>query len=166
MRFVTAVILFLLAIYCHLVLNFYANGWQYLQPFLIALLLLYFNVSEQWLIYLFAFLSGLLLDSTAALFGFHVIAYILIIFIMRNLQSTIFTSKNILTVLLLTMWSFIFYWLMVFLGHVIFSVDSYYIDTQQIWPILRMILLNTFLVIFCHVWHYNFWVKRHERQSF
>lgn len=166
MRFVAAAILFLLAIYAHLLMNFYGNGWQYVQPFLIALLLLYFNVKEQWLVYVFAFLAGLLIDSISALFGFHTIAYLAIIFILRNLQLTTFTSRNILTVLLLTLWSFIFYWLLVWLGHIIFGINSYYVSVNQIWPILKIIFLNTVVMIFLHVWHYNFWVKRHEKQSF
>lgn len=166
MRFITAVILFLLAIYFYLLVNFYGGGWQYVQPFLIALLLLYFNIQEQWLVYLFAFLSGLLIDSISALFGFHTIAYLAIIFILRNLQLTTFTSRNILTVLLLTFWSFVFYWLLVWLGHVIFGIESYYIASAQIWSILKIVFFNTTVVIFWHVWHYNFWVKRHEKQSF
>lgn len=166
MRFIVAIILFLSATYIHLLVNFYGNGWQYVQPFLIALLLLYFNIKEQWLVYLFAFLAGLLIDSTSALFGFHTIAYLSIIFILRNLQLTTFTSRNILTVLLLTFWSFIFYWLLVWLGHVIFGISSYYFSSTQIWPILKIVFLNLFVMIFLHVWHYNFWVKRHEKQSF
>lgn len=166
MKYIISVILFLISLYFHLVLNFYGNGWQYLQPFLISLLLIYFNTSDLWLAYAFAFLAGILLDSISALFGFHTIVFISIIFILKNLQLSTFTSKNIFTVLWLTVLSFIFYWLVVFLGHSVFDISTYYIDNHQIKAILRGLSINVVLVIFMHVWHFNFWVKKHEKQSF
>jgi len=159
-------ILFLISLYFHFVFNFYGNGWQYVQPFLISLLLIYFNTSDLGLAYAYAFVAGLLVDSISALFGFHTIVFISIIFILKNFQLSTFTSKNIFTVLWLTIFSFLFYWLLVFLGHSVFDVSTYYIDRHQIKPILNGLWINILVVIFLHVWHFNFWVKKHEKQSF
>lgn len=166
MRYVAALILFLVSLYFHLVLNFYGNGWQYVQPFLISLLLVYFNIKEEWVAYAFALVAGVLLDSISALFGFHMVVFVSIIFILKNLQLTTFTSKNILTVLALTSFSFILYWLFVFLAHSIFNVTIYHIDSRYLVAILKGAIINIFVVIFWHVWHYNFWIKKHEKQSF
>ncbi len=166
MRYVAVLILFLVSLYFHLVLNFYGNGWQYVQPFLISLLLIYFNIKEEWVSYAFALVAGVLLDSISALFGFHTIVFISVIFILKNLQLTTFTSKNILTVLALTGFSFILYWLFVFLAHSAFNIADYDIDPNHLGAILKGVVINIFVVIFWHVWHYNFWIKKHEKQSF
>jgi hypothetical protein len=166
MKYITSLVLFLISLYFHLVLNFYGNGWQYIQPFLISLLLIYFNIPDLWLAYVFAFGAGIMLDSTSALFGFHTISFISIIFILKNLQLTTFTSKNIFTVLWLSIFSFVFYWLLVFLGHSVFEISTYYIESYQLKSIFKGVMINMALLIFMHVWHFNFWVKKHEKQSF
>lgn len=162
MRYIVSLILFLLSLYFHIIFNFYGNTWQYIQPFLISLLLLYFNIKELWLAYAFAILAGLVLDSISAIFGFHTIVFVCIIFILKNLQLSTFTSKNIFTVLWLSIFSLVFYWLLVFLGHSIFDIGSYYIQSNQLYSIVRGLFFNVLILIFFHVWHFNFWVKKHE----
>lgn len=166
MRYVASLVLFLLSLYFHIIFNFYGGTWQYIQPFLISLLLLYFNIKELWLAYAYAFLAGLVIDSMSAIFGFHAIVFISIIFILKNLQLSTFTSKNIFTVLWLSFFSFVFYWLLVFVGHNIFELASYFVDSSQITSILKGVIFNVLTLIFFHVWHFNFWVKKHEKQSF
>ncbi len=166
MRYIVALILFLISVYFHLLFNFYGNFWQYVQPFLICLLLVYFNTSENWLAYVFALVAGILLDSISAVFGFNTIVLLSIVFILKNLQLTTFTSKNIFTILLLTFFSFILYWLFVLLINNLFHLTAYDINLASTGSILKGLSINIFTLIFLHVSHYNFWVKKHEKQSF
>lgn len=166
MKYLVVLILFLVAVYFHLLFNFYGNGWQYVQPFLISLLLVYFNTSDNWLAYVFALVAGILLDSISAVFGFNTIVFLCIIFILKNLQLTTFTSKNILTILLLTLFSFLLYWFFVLLANNLFHLTAYDINIDLASSILKGLSINIFVLIFLHVCHYNFWVKKHEKQSF
>jgi cell shape-determining protein MreD len=166
MRYIVALLLFLISVYFHLLLNFYGNGWQYVQPFLISLLLIYFNTAENWLAYVFALVAGILLDSISAVFGFNTIVFLSIIFILKTLQLTTFTSKNIFTILLLTFFSFLLYWLFVLLANSLFYLSVYNINVGLIGSILKGMSINIFVLIFLHVCHYNFWVKKNEKQSF
>ena len=98
MRYIVIILMYLLATYSFLTLGFINNGWQYVQPFLIASLLVYFNVENDWLYYSFAVICGLTADALSGVFGLHAIIYLTIIFILKNLQLTLLTSKNILTI--------------------------------------------------------------------
>lgn len=166
MRYIVTLILFLISVYFHLLFNFYGNGWQYVQPFLISLLLVYFNTSENWLAYVFALVAGILLDSISAVFGFNTIVLLSIVFVLKNLQLTTFTSKNIFTILLLTFFSFLLYWLFVLLANSLFHLTAYDMNLGLVGSILKGLGINIFVLIFFHVSHYNFWVKKHEKQSF
>jgi len=159
-------LIFLVAVYFFTVLNFYDNGWQYVQPFLIVTLLAYYNTEERWVYYGFAFLAGLFVDSFTGVFGLHTIIFLIIIFILRSLQLTILTSKNILTIILLTILAFVIFWLLFYLANFMFSWELYTFQKQMFMPMLKMFLVNIGVVIFLHLLYFNLHTKKHERQSF
>ena len=68
MRYLYFILIFLISSFLFLFLNFYDNGWQLLQPFLVALLLIYFNSEQEWLYYTFALLAGFFVDSFTGAF--------------------------------------------------------------------------------------------------
>lgn len=167
MKYVYLILIYLIAVFLFFLLNFYDNGWQFLQPFLVAVLLVYFNSSKSWLHYLFAMLAGFFVDSFTGIFGLHTIIFVLIIFLLQGLQVTILTSKNILAIILLTIFSFLLFWVLFWAADFIFNWDVYVFDKTQIRPILKMTGINIFLVIFLHLIYYNFWLRHHDKkQSF
>jgi len=166
MRYLYLALIFLIASFCWLILNFYDNGWQFLQPFLVATLLVYFNYERPWLHYMFAMLAGFFVDSFTGIFGLHAVIFVIIIFLLKSLQTTILTSKNILAILLLTLFSFIIFWLLFWLSDFIFNFEIYIFDTTLLKAILKMIGVDLLLVILLHLIYYNFWLKKHEKQSF
>ena len=167
MRYLYLILIFFIASFLFLLLNFYDNGWQFLQPFLIAVLLVYFNINKEWIHYTFATIAGFFVDSFTGIFGLHTVIFILIIFLLKNFQVTILSSKSILAIVLLTIFSFILFWLLFWLSDLIFNWDIYTLDNTLIIPILKMMAINIFLVTFLHLIYYNFWVKKHgQKQPF
>jgi len=165
MRYLYLILIFFIASLLWLLLNFYDNGWQFLQPFLIAVLLVYFNFGKEWIYYIFAMLAGFFVDSFTGIFGLHAVIYVIIVFILKGFQITILTSKNILAIILLTLFSFILFWLLFWAGDLIFNWNIYTFDNTLIIAILKMMAINIFLVLFIHLIYYNFWVKKHEHQQ-
>lgn len=163
MKYLIAVLLLLLAIYFYTIGIFYNNGWQFWQPFLIIILLFYFNSQDIWLNYILAIVTGLYLDSLTGVFGLYAILYTFIIFILRWLQLTWLSSRNILTILLLALLANLIFWSGFWLLNFIFSWPRYIFSWPLLWHISRGALVNIFVVIFFHVLYYNFWVKRHAR---
>jgi len=166
MRYLYLILIYFLAAFLFLFLNFYDNGWQFLQPFLVASLLVYFNTTKIWQYYLFAMLSGFFVDSFTGIFGLHAILFVLIIFILQSLQVTIFTHKNILSVILLTIFSFILFWLLFWFSDFIFNWDLYTFNTAYFSPIFKMLAVDILVVIVLHLIYYNFFLRAHEKQSF
>jgi len=166
MRYLFLILTFLSAVYFFTVLNFYDNGWQYVQPFLIVSLLVYYNIDNQWLYYSFAFLAGLFVDSFTGVFGLHAIIFLIIIFIIRSLQLTILTSKNILAIIILTILAFLLFWLLFYLANFLFSWEMYTFQQSNLMPMFKMFLINIATVIFFHLLYFNLYAKKHERQSF
>jgi rod shape-determining protein MreD len=167
MRYLYLILIFFIAAFLYLLLNFYDNGWQFLQPFLVALLLLYFNLDREWLYYLFALLAGFFVDSFTGIFGLHAIIFVIIIFLLKSLQLTILSSKNILAILLLTLFSFVLYWLLFWVADFMFNWDLYTFDKLLLPQIFKMMAINIFLVIFFHLIYYNFFLKSNDKkQSF
>lgn len=167
MRYLYLILIFWLASSLFLLLNFYDNGWQLLQPFLVAVLLVYFNFSQEWVHYMFAMIAGFFVDSFTGIFGLHAALFVIIIFILKGFQMTILSSKNILAIILLTLFSFILFWLLFWISNLMFNWEFYIFNNTLIIPILKMMLVNIFLVLFLHLIYYNFWVKKHDqKQSF
>lgn len=166
MKYLNVILIFLFSAFLYTMLNFYDNGWQYLQPFLIAILLIYFNIENPWLYYTFAFVSGLFIDSFSGVFGLHSFIFLFIIWLLKTLQLTIFTSRNMLTIILLTFFAFVFFWLVFFSVNFFASWELYILNKEIIFSILKMMLVNILLVTIIHLVYYNFWLKKHERQSF
>lgn len=168
MKYAILTLLYLMSAYSFFVLNFYNDGWQYTQVFLVTILLVYFNTKNEWLYYLYAFLAGLLVDSFTGIFAVYTLSFISIIFILRTLQLSILTSKNILSIAILIILAFIlnglFFWLINFL----LMSDFYIINQQPIYKIFKAGLLNFFVVIFLHLLYFNIWLKKrdYEGQSF
>ena len=161
------ILIYLIAAYFFTVLNLYNYGWQFVQPFLIAALLIYFNVENNWLYYGFALLAGLFIDSLSGVFGLHALIFLFIIFILKTLQLTILTSKNILTIILLTILAFVLFWLIFWGAHVLFGWGIYLFDKVILFNILKTLPINISAVIILHVLFYNFWIRKHgQRQSF
>ena len=166
MKYLTAILLFLLAIYFYTIGIFHANGWQFWQPFLVIVLLFYFNNQDVWLNYILAMVAGFYLDSLTGVFGLYAILYVFIIFILRWLQLTRLSSRNILTILLLAFLANFIFWSGFWLLNLIFSWSRYIFSWELLWQIGKGVLVNIFIVIFFHVLYYNFWVKHHARQPF
>ena len=167
MRYLYFILIFLISSFLFLFLNFYDNGWQLLQPFLVALLLIYFNSEKEWVYYTFALLAGFFIDSFTGIFGLHAVIFVIIVFVLKSLQVTILSSKNILSIILLTLFSFVVFWLLFWASDLIFNWNLYTFDNNLLKPILKMTGINIFLVIFLHLIYYNFWLKGHDqKQSF
>ncbi|PLX25569.1 hypothetical protein C0580_02155 [Candidatus Parcubacteria bacterium] len=165
MRYIVMILMYLIATYSFLTLGFVNNGWQFVQPFLIITLLVYFNIENNWVYYIFAAICGLTVDVFSGVFGLHAIIFLTIIFILKNLQLSLLTSKNILTILLLTFLSWIMFWLMFWLINLIPSWELYTFSLIPWMYLLRGAAVNIFVVIFIHTLFYNFYLKRHGRES-
>ncbi|MDD5749841.1 MAG: hypothetical protein PHO91_03615 [Patescibacteria group bacterium] len=166
MRYFAAVLLFLLAAYFYFYFGFYGSNWILLQPFLLALLLLYFNSNSPWFYYSFALLAGLFVDSFSGIFGLHSFTFIFIIFILKNLQLSIFTSRNILTVVVLSIFAFVIFYFCVYLIHFIFVGDFYVFSGRLFGQLAKMAGWGILIVAILHILHFNFWVKKNEEQPF
>ncbi len=161
MKYLSFILLFIISAYLFILLNINFN--LFIQPFLIALLLLYFNNNDYILNYSFALLSGLFIDSITPVFGLHTILFLIIVFIITSLQLNIFRSKDILSVILLTVFSFIIFWLLFILINILFSFELYSFSTLFISTVLKSIVLNSILVILFHLLFFNLWFKRYGR---
>jgi cell shape-determining protein MreD len=138
-----------------------------LQPFLVATLLVYFNNENPWIYFAFAGLAGLFVDSFTGVFGLHAILFIFIVLLLKSAQLTFLTSRNILSIFVLTISSFIFYWLLFWLLNFIFDWQLYYFSWQTILAIAKVTWLNMLILWVAHVLIYNIWTKNHEqKQSF
>ncbi|RJQ34628.1 rod shape-determining protein MreD [Candidatus Parcubacteria bacterium] len=166
MKYIVIILMYLIGIYSFLMLSFLNNGWQYVQPFLVIVLLVYFNINNDWLYYTFALICGLTIDAFSGVFGLHAIIYLAIIFILKNLQLSILTSKNILTILLLTILSFIIFWLLFWATNFIASWDLYSFSQQSWKYIFRALGVDTLLIILLHLLYFNFFLRKHVTQSF
>ena len=167
MRYLFLILIFFIAAYIFTLINFYDNGWQYLQPFLVATLLVYFNTEEPWLYYGFAAVAGIFVDSFTGIFGLHAIIFLFIIFILKTLQLTILTSKNILSILLLAILSFVIFWLAFWAVNIIFDWQLYIFNLETLLNILKMLVINIIILIFLHLLFFNLWSKKHaSKQSF
>jgi len=166
MKYLLAFFLYLLSVYFFFSLIFFDNQWHYVQPLLITVLLIYFNTSHSWLPYLYALLAGFLVDSVSAVFGLQALIFITIIFCLRTLQYTIITFRNILSVIILSVFSLVLFWLLFYILD--FIMEWPYYDLSQLdWgPWSRGLLINFSLIIVLHLLYYNLWLKKHERQSF
>ncbi len=161
MKYLIAILLFIISAYLFVLLNINFN--LFIQPFLIALLLLYFNSYDYILNYSFALLSGLFIDSITTVFGLHTIIFLAIIFIISSLQLNIFRSKDILSVILLTLFSFIIFWLLFISFNFIFNLELYTFNNIFLLIVLKSIVLNIILVILSHLLFFNFWFKKHGK---
>lgn len=168
MKYAVIALLYLISVYSFFVLNFYHNGWQYVQPFLITVLLVYFNTKNEWLYYAYAFLSGLFIDSFTGIFGLYTASFLLIIFILRTLQISILTSKNILSIAILSILAFVFHNLFFWAINFVIASDFYNLERQPIYDISKAGLLNFFIIIICHLLYFNIWLRKrdYEGQSF
>ncbi|MFA5126463.1 MAG: hypothetical protein WC465_00480 [Patescibacteria group bacterium] len=166
MKYLVSAFLFLSSIYCFTILTWSNNGWQFLQPFLIVVLLFYFNTEDDWLPYILALISGLYLDSVGGIFGLYSVIFISLIFILRTLQLTVFTARNMLTVILLVVFSIIIFWLMFWLLNFLFAGYAYVFTWSLLGHIAKGAIANLLIIILGHILYYNFWLKLHERQSF
>jgi cell shape-determining protein MreD len=165
MRYLLSIFFWLVAIYIFSLLNLYQSGWQYVQPFLIVILLTYFNSEDHWLYYSLSILSGLYIDSLNGIFGVYSIIFLLILFILKILQNTWLTSKNFLSIVILTILAFVLFWFFFWLINSIFDWQIYIFNQQAWWLIFKNFILFFCTTLIIHLLIYNFWVRRHERQS-
>ncbi len=165
MKYLFLTFVYLLGSTVFIMLNFYDNGWQFLQPFLILVLLVYFNTENPWIYYTFASLAGLLLDSLSGVFGLHALIFIFIIFVLRSLQLTIITARNILTIISLTVFAFFLFWLIFWLSNIFFGWQLYHFNFVLWQTIVQKGLINIFIVIILHLLFYNFWIRGHANQQ-
>lgn len=167
MRYLNYILIYCISALLFFIFNFYDNGWQFLQPFLVVILLIYFNSDNIWLHYIFAMSAGFFVDSFTGIFGLHAIIFVVIIFLLKNLQLTLFTSKNFLSVVLLTVFSFIIYWLFFWLNDFMFHINIYIFNSSQFFLIFKTFLVNFAAVIVLHLIYYNFFLRHYDqKQSF
>ncbi|PWB38955.1 MAG: hypothetical protein C3F02_00930 [Parcubacteria group bacterium] len=166
MRYLVLLIIYLLAAYFFLLLNMFGSHWHYIQPILVASLLVYFNTTNHWVRYVFALLSGLFIDVLSPIFGLQSFVFITIIFILSILQFTVFSSRNMFSVIVLTTLAFVIFWFLFYLLNFIFSWSFYDLSQLDVTHWLWGTLINILAVSFFHLLHYNLWAKKHEKQSF
>ncbi len=136
---------------------------HWIQPWLIAVLFIYFIDDEPWIYYGFAFLAGLLVDAFSASFGLHALSYILVLLLINNLQLYVFTSQNTGTIIVLTMIGILAYWLFIWLLNFIFPWSNYIFYWQDWVQILKYYLVDVLAVVVLYILYFNFKLKHHER---
>jgi cell shape-determining protein MreD len=166
MRYLLLIFSWLLAVYVFTVLNYLDHGWQLLQPFLVVLLLIYFNSKNIIWSYSFALLAGIFLDSLNGIFGLQTIIFLFIVFVMRSLQLTILGTKNVFSTIVLILLALAMWWLIFGAINFIFHFNLYYFSQDLGRVIIKTFFIDVVLVILLHLLYYNFYVKKHERQSF
>lgn len=160
MKYLNIILLFIVANFCFAWLN--VNPAHWIQPFLIAAIFLYFAETNPWIHYSFAFVAGLIVDSFSASFGLHAISYILVLFLLNNLQLFIFTSKNTGTILMLTMIGVVAFWGFVWFLNFIFSWSNYHFSLIDWLQILKYYLFDVLTVVLMYIIYFNLNLKKHE----
>lgn len=166
MKYLVSILLFLLSSYFWLLLNFFPNDWHFSQPFLVAILLLYFFGDNEWLLYSFALLSGLLMDSLSSIFGLNSLCFIIIVFILKILHETKLTKRSFLGTTVISLASFFIYWILMFLLSYIFGHNIYSWANLSYARILYSALINTAIVIVLSIIYLNLRRQKNEIQSF
>lgn len=167
MRYLISILIFLLSASFYTFVNMFNDGSQFLQPFLVTILLIYFNIENEWLYYTYAFMAGMYVDSFTGVFAVHTFIFLLIIFILRNLQLTIFSSKNFFSIILLTIFSFVLFWSLFWLVNLVFSLDLYVFNSDLWLNILKKAPFSILAVLLLHLIFYNLWIRRYDqKQSF
>lgn len=163
MKYIFLVLFFLIAVYFFLTLNFFDNHWHYIQPLLIAVLLVYFNTANPWLYYTFALVAGFFIDAFSPVFGLQATLFITIIFILNILRQSVFTSRHMSSIIVLTASAFIFFGFLFYLINFIFH-SSYYHWSQLSIPYWALAMLfNILAVSFGHILYFNLWLKKNEK---
>lgn len=159
MRYLGVLFLFVIS---YTVFSFIFSGsWHWLNPFLISLILIYYSTNDPWLYYGSAFLFGLTLDAFAPGFALYTLSFLLILFVISNLQLTIFSSKNTGTIILLTLVANILFYLIYYFIHWLSDSLFYVLSWSTLLSIARFILLDTLLVVVLYVLYFNLWLKKH-----
>lgn len=165
MKYGTLTLLFIVSFIVFSLLNFYHNGWQYVQPFLITTLLVYFNVKNPWIYYSYGFLAGMTLDAFTGILGLHAFIFIIIIFILSILQYTILTAKNILSVIILTVLALLLHWLLFWGLDAMLAIDYYIFDQQQFSNLIKSLGVSLLVIIFLHLLYFNIWLKKRDYEG-
>ena len=163
MKYIGIILIFILAHSAYSLLNM--HPWHLLQPFLIALVFLYFVVDNSWLHYIFAMMAGLTVDSFSATFGLYTISFLTVVFLMRSLQLSVFSSKNTGTIISLAIIACLSFWLIAGLVYLIFHWSLHTLILVDILAIIGFSLINAISVIFLYILYFNIWLRRHERRS-
>lgn len=158
MKYIILLLIFLITYTTYAFLDF--TTWHWLNPFLLSLIFLYYATSEPWIYYTLALIFGLTLDAFSATFGLYTISFLLMIFIISNLQLTIFTSKNTGTIIFLTFLANVLFWLIFWIIYFISSWQVYVFNLNTFLSVSRFILIDTFLVFLFYILYFNFWLKK------
>ncbi|KKP91256.1 MAG: hypothetical protein UR94_C0017G0007 [Parcubacteria group bacterium GW2011_GWA2_36_10] len=165
MKYLALLIFFILT---HTVYSLVDLGsWSLLEPFLIMLILVYYIFENPWIYYPLALGAGLLVDGFSASFGLHTFSFLLVLFSLSTLQLTIFTSKNTGTIIFLTWLGCIIFWLSLWLLYYLSHWSIYILSWPTIWQIIKMIFIDTGIIVFVYILYFNLWLKKHhEKRSF
>lgn len=164
MRYLGALILFLASYVAYAFV--FNTAWHWLNPFLISLIFIYYISGKPLVYYSVALFFGLVLDAFAAGFGLYSLSFLLVIFMISNLQLTIFTSKNTGTIILLTFFASIFFYVFFWLLYYLSSGEFYTLNLAISLKMFRFVLFDTLLVVLFYVLYFNLWLKKNERRSF
>jgi hypothetical protein len=160
MKYLGVLVLFLIS---YTVFAFVFSGtWHWLNPFLISLIFLYYSSSDPWIYYGAAFVFGLTLDAFSPGFAFYTLSFLLVLFLISNLQLTIFSSKNTGTIIFLTLIANILFYFIYYFIYWLSDTLFYVLSWSMILSISRFILLDTLLVVVFYVLYFNLWLKKHS----
>lgn len=158
MKYIVLLLIFFVTYTIYAFLDF--TTWHWLNPFLLSLIFLYYATSEPWIYYAAALIFGFSLDAFSATFGLHTLSFLLMIFMISNLQLTIFTSKNTGTIIFLTFLANVLFWLIFYLIYFISSWQVYIFDLHTFLQLVKFIFIDTFLVFILYILYFNFWLKK------
>lgn len=164
MKYLGALILFLCSYFVYAFV--FNTSWHWLNPFLLSLIFIYYVSGKPLVYYGTALLFGLTLDAFMASFGLNTLSFLLVVFMISNLQLTIFTSKNTGTIILLTFLASIFFYIFFWFFYWLTGNEFYTLTWQTSFQMLRFVLLDTLLVVIFYVLYFNLWLKKNERRSF
>ncbi len=165
MKYLALLVLFILTHTFYALVN--VGSWSLLEPFLIMLILVYYIFENPWIYYAVAIFSGLFIDSFSASFGLHTFSFLLVLFILSTLQLTIFTSKNTGTIIFLTFLGQLIFWLLLYLLYSFSQWAVYSFSWGIFWQVLKMIFIDTGIIVFIYILYFNLWLKNHhEKRSF
>ncbi len=159
MKYLSSIFLFFLASAIFFIFNI--KGIIIWQSFLIFSLLIFLIINDYRIVYTFAILAGLFLDSFTAFFGLHSFIFLLIIFIISILKKEVFGINNIWTILLLIFISFFLYYLFTYLFYLINGNIEYFFITYNLFTISLSLIINTLITISLYLMYYNF--NKNER---